>query len=160
MDITNSLDNSWMMDCLINIVQGRERLKRDGTRAETRFGLSEKWTSPFKLAGESVQSTTGSRGVWISGQTMDRPCSKVQCKSNGYPLQSPISPSLPLPCVTMCHHVTTASTTVLSSRIYPRFELFFVSHKGTKTNTHWFACPLSGNIYHVGCIRQTSKYLL
>jgi len=46
---------------------GRARLKRDGTRAETRFGLSTKRTSPFKSAGESVQSTTGSRGVRISG---------------------------------------------------------------------------------------------
>jgi hypothetical protein len=81
------------------------RLKRDGTRAETRFGLLEKWTSPFKSAGVSVQSTAGSRGVRISGQTMDRPCSEAQCKSNGYPLQSPISPSLPLPRVTVCHHV-------------------------------------------------------
>ena len=43
------------------------RSKRDGTRAETRFGLSTKRTSPFKLAGASVQSTTGSRGVRISG---------------------------------------------------------------------------------------------
>ena len=42
------------------------RSKRDGTRAETRFGLSAKRTSPFKLAGGSVQSTTGSRGVRIS----------------------------------------------------------------------------------------------
>ena len=47
------------------------RLKRDGTRAETRFGLSEKRTSPFKSAGESVQSTACSRGVRISGQTID-----------------------------------------------------------------------------------------
>ena len=46
---------------------GRARLKRDGTRAETRFGLSGKRTSPFKSAGESVQSTNGSRGVRISG---------------------------------------------------------------------------------------------
>ena len=50
---------------------GRARLKRDGTSAETRFGVSEKSTSPFKSAGESDQSTTGSRGVRISGQTMD-----------------------------------------------------------------------------------------
>ena len=42
-------------------------MKRYGTRAETRFGLSAKRTSPFKLAGASVQSTTGSRGVCISG---------------------------------------------------------------------------------------------
>jgi hypothetical protein len=43
------------------------RLKCDGTRAETRFRLSAKRTSPFKSAGASVQSTTGSRGVRISG---------------------------------------------------------------------------------------------
>jgi len=49
-------------------VLGRECLKRDGTRAETRFGLSAKRTSPFKLTGGgSVQSTTGGRGVRISG---------------------------------------------------------------------------------------------
>jgi len=42
-------------------------LKRDGTRAETRFRLSPKRTSPFKSVGASVQSTAGSRGVRISG---------------------------------------------------------------------------------------------
>ena len=42
-------------------------LKRDSTRAETRFGLSAKWMSLFKSAGKSVQLTTGSRGVRISG---------------------------------------------------------------------------------------------
>jgi hypothetical protein len=28
-------------------------------------------------------------------------------KSSGYPLHSPVSPSLPLPCVTVCHHIST-----------------------------------------------------
>jgi hypothetical protein len=28
-------------------------------------------------------------------------------KSIGYPLHSPVSPSLPLPCVTVCHHIST-----------------------------------------------------
>jgi hypothetical protein len=46
---------------------GRGQLKCDGTRAETRFHLLAKRTSPFKSAGASVQSTTGSRGVRISG---------------------------------------------------------------------------------------------
>jgi len=41
----------------------RLRLKCDGTRAETRFRLSAKRTSPFKSAGALVQSTTGSRVV-------------------------------------------------------------------------------------------------
>jgi len=31
-------------------------LKCDGTRAETRFHLSVKWMSPFKLAGGGVMS--------------------------------------------------------------------------------------------------------
>jgi len=43
------------------------RLKCDGTRTETRFRLSAKRMTPFKSAGASVQSTTGSRGVHISG---------------------------------------------------------------------------------------------
>jgi len=46
---------------------GRGQLKCDGTRAETRFRLSRKRTSPCKAARASVQSTAGSRGVRISG---------------------------------------------------------------------------------------------
>jgi hypothetical protein len=42
-------------------------LRCDGTRAETRFRLSTKRTIPFKSTGASVQSTTGSRRVRISG---------------------------------------------------------------------------------------------
>ena len=41
------------------------RSKRDGTRAETRFGLSAKWTSPFKLAGVSVQSRSADQWTAI-----------------------------------------------------------------------------------------------
>ena len=37
---------------------GRLRLKCDGTRAETRFRLSAKRTSPFKSAGALLQSTS------------------------------------------------------------------------------------------------------
>jgi hypothetical protein len=47
--------------------RGRGQLKCDSTRAETRFRLSAKRTSPFKSARASVQSPTGSRGVPISG---------------------------------------------------------------------------------------------
>ena len=88
--------------------RGIARSKRDGTRAETRFGLSAKRTSPFKSAGVSVQSTTGSRGVRISGRRLYRPCSDVQCKTTGYPLHLHLSPSLPLLCVTVCHQVLNA----------------------------------------------------
>ena len=46
---------------------GRGQLKCDGTRPETRFRLSAKRMSPFQSTRASVQSTTGSRGVRISG---------------------------------------------------------------------------------------------
>jgi len=86
----------------------RLRLKSDGTRAETRFRLSAQRTSPFKSArGASVQSTTGSRGVSISGSNAGYTTFQSSAKSTGYPLHSPVSPSLPLPCVTVCHHVST-----------------------------------------------------
>jgi len=87
--------------------QGTGQLKCDGTRAETRFRLSAKWTSPFKLAETSVQSTTGSRGVRISGNNAGCTMFLGSVKGTGYPLHLPVSPSLPLPCVTMCHHIST-----------------------------------------------------
>jgi len=83
------------------------QLKCDGTRAETRFRLSAKRTSPFKSAGASVQSTAGSRGVRISGSNGGCTMFRGSVKGTGYPLHSPVSPSLPLPCVTVCQHIST-----------------------------------------------------
>ena len=115
----------------------RLRLKCDGTRAETRFRLSAKRTSPFnplnaelnpichslallgaryihhvsrirvKSAGASVKSTTGSRGVRISCSNAGYTVFRGSMKGTGYTLHSPVSPSLPLPCVTVCHHIST-----------------------------------------------------
>jgi hypothetical protein len=85
---------------------GRRQLKCDGTLAETRFRLSAKRTSPFKSAKASVQSTTDSRGVRISGSNAGYTMFRGSVKSTGYPLHSPF-PSLPLPCVTVCHHIST-----------------------------------------------------
>jgi Fe2+ transport system protein FeoA len=87
--------------------RGRGQLKCDGTRAETRFHLSAKRTSHFKSAGASVQSTTGSRGVRIGGGKAGYTMFRGSVKSTGYPLHSPVSPSLPFPCVTVCHHIST-----------------------------------------------------
>jgi hypothetical protein len=85
----------------------RLRLKCDGTRADTRFRLSAKRTSPFKSAGVSVQSTTGNRGVRIRGSNAGYSMFRGSVTGTGYPLHSPVSPSLPLPCVTVCHHFST-----------------------------------------------------
>jgi hypothetical protein len=63
--------------------------------------------SPFKSAGASVQSTTGSRDVRISGSNAGYTMFRSSVKGTAYPLHSPVSPSLPLPCVTVCHHVST-----------------------------------------------------
>jgi hypothetical protein len=91
-----------------SVNEGRRlRLKCDGTRAETRFRLSAKRTSPFKSSGASVQSTAGSRGVRISGSNAGYTMFRDSVKSTGYPLHSPVSPSLTLPCVTVCHYIST-----------------------------------------------------
>jgi len=71
--------------------------QQSGTSAETKFRISVKWTSPFKSEGASVQSTTGSRGVRISGSNAGYAMFRSSLKSTGYPLHSPVSASLPLP---------------------------------------------------------------
>jgi len=72
--------------------------------------------------GASVQSTTGSRGVRINGSNDGYTMFRGSVKGTGYPLHSPVSPSLPLPCVTVCHHISTGL-------YHPRiFLLIFCMH--------------------------------
>jgi len=97
------------------------QLKCECTRAETRSRPSAKLTSPLKSAGVSVHSTTGSRGVRISGSNAGYTMFRGSVKGSGYQLHSPVSPTLPLPCVTVCHHISTG--------VY-QLELF-----GTKAGT-------------------------
>jgi hypothetical protein len=78
----------------------------DDTLAETKFRLWAKRTSPFISARVSVQSTTGSRGVRISGSNAGYTMFWGSMKSTGYPLHSPVSPSLPSrasPCAITFH---------------------------------------------------------
>ena len=82
-------------------VSARVRSECDGTRIETRFHLLAKRTSPFKSAGASVQSTTGSRGVRMSGSNAGYTMFCGSVKDTGYPLHSPVSvhfPSRASPC--------------------------------------------------------------
>ena len=39
-------------------------------------------------------------------------------KCTGYPLHSPVSPSFPLPCVTVCHHISTGVYYITSVSIF------------------------------------------
>ena len=91
---------------------GKERCSRlhsicDGTRAETIFPFSAKRTSPFKSAGASVQSTTGSRGVRIRGSTAGYTMFRGSVKSTGYLFHSPVSLSLALLFFNVCQHIST-----------------------------------------------------
>ena len=108
---------------------GRGQLKCDGTRAETRFRLPAKRTSPFKSAGASVQSTIGGRGVRISGSNAGYTMFRGSVKGTGYPLHSPVSPSVPLPCFTVCYHISTGVYHRVSVGIHDmscnRFRLYF-----------------------------------
>ena len=103
----------------------RLRLKCDGASAETRFRLSAKRTSPFKSAGASVQSITGSRGVRISVSNAAYTMFRGSVKGTGYPLHSPVSPSLPLACVTVCHHISTGMYHLLP-RIHCRMPVVHI----------------------------------
>jgi len=114
--------------CITNIRNGgcklqiticsRTRLKRDCTRAETRFGLSAIRTSPFTLTrGGGGQfllddlcrllAAEVSESAVVMVVMLDTRCSEVECKTTGYPLHSHVPPSLPQPCVTVCHQVST-----------------------------------------------------
>jgi len=96
-------------------------LKCDGTHAETRFRLSAKRTSPFKSAWASVQSTTGSRGVRISGSNAGYTMFWGSVKGPGYPPNSPLSPSLRPP---------------LRHRVPSHFNWILPGVSG-HLNTHW-----------------------
>jgi len=73
------------------------------------FVFQPKGTSPFKSAGASVQSTTGSRGVGISGSNAGYTMFRGSVKNTGSThLHSQVSPSIPLPYVTVCHHISAA----------------------------------------------------
>jgi len=62
----------------------------------------------------SVQSTTSSRGVCISGNNVRYTMFRGSVKGTGYPLHSPVSLSLPFPCVTVRRHISTGLYIVCS----------------------------------------------
>jgi len=119
----NKIHKLWALS-MCGSAGSRDQLKCDDTREETRFLLSAKRMSPFKSAGTSVQSTTGSRGVRIGGINAAYTIFWGSVKGTGCPLYSPVSPLLPLPCVNVCHHISTGA--------YPLIR-YRVSHGGTCT---------------------------
>jgi hypothetical protein len=97
----------WVVGEKLNITPIRLHLICDGTCSETSFGLLAQRTSPFNSVGASVQSITGNWVLRISGSNAGYTMFQGSMKGTGYPLHSPVSPLFPLPCVTVCHHVST-----------------------------------------------------
>jgi hypothetical protein len=58
-------------------LKGRLHFKRDGTRAESRFHLSAKRTSPFKSAGRQVSRLLSAEVCASAVVMLDTPCSEV-----------------------------------------------------------------------------------
>jgi len=87
-------------------------------RRNGRVHLNGRWAS--------VQLTTGSQGVRNSGSNAGYTMFRGSVKSTGYPLHSPVSPSVPLPCVTVCHHIST--------RLYD--ALYWPIHKDSPLSEH------------------------
>ena len=127
---------TWLVTSSRSLHGSRSQLKCDGTRAESRFRLSAKRTSPFKFAGGRQFSwllaaevcasvvvmldTQRSEVVWrvlatnairqfplhfpsraspsaIIGSNARYTMFRGSVKGTGYPLHSPVSPSLPPP---------------------------------------------------------------
>jgi hypothetical protein len=62
---------------LVSKPSGRMRLKCDGTRAETRFRLSAKRTSPFKSVRASLQAAEVCASAVVMVVMLDTQCSEV-----------------------------------------------------------------------------------
>jgi len=110
--------NTLMLDCVWNVMAHVQ--KYDGTCAEMWWHTcrnvmahTQKPDFVFRRNGQvhlnrqGCQSTTGSWGVRIKGSNAGYTMFWGSVKSTVYPLHSPVSPSLPLPCVTVCHHFST-----------------------------------------------------
>jgi len=76
----------------------------------------------FKSAGASVRLTAGSQGVRISCSNAGYTMFQGSVKGTGYPLHSPVSPSLPLPASPCAITFQLESTT--DSRYFANFEVF------------------------------------
>ena len=96
--------NALMLDCIWNVMPHTQKpdfiFWRNGQ---------------VHLNQQGCHLTTGSRCVCISGSNAGYAMFRGSVKNTGYPLHSPVSPSLPLPCVTVCHHISTGLYSVVIS---------------------------------------------
>jgi hypothetical protein len=85
----------------------RLRLKRDGTRPEPDFVFRRNGRVHLNRRGSQFSRLLAAEMCASAVVMLDTPRSEVVLPT-GYPLHSPVSPSLPHPCVTVCHQVSNA----------------------------------------------------
>ena len=59
------------------------------------------------MLNSRITMLLGSLYVFIVGSNAAYTMFRGSVKNTGYPLYSPVSPSFPHPCVTVCHHIST-----------------------------------------------------
>jgi len=124
------------------------------------FVFRAKRTSPFKSAGVSVQSTTGSRGVRMSGSNVGYTMFRGSVKGTGYPLHSLVFPSLPLPCVTVCRHIPTGVHRTSWTHKYSLLCSQAAFHR-TQTQTTYIGLHVHSKILQTNItITQSSTHML
>jgi len=101
---------------------------------------------------------------------LDTPCSEVEWKTIGYPLHSPVSPSLPLPCVTVCHHISAGVYTHRFSckntliyaqttyRTFPTCDISMGSLKLPAPGAGEFVDLILLYLWNAVCIYQTTRH--
>jgi len=124
------------------------------------FVFRRNWRVHLNRWGASVQSTTGSRVVHISGSNAGYTMFWGSVKGTGYSLHSPVSPFTSPPCVTVCHHIR------LESKQLQRFRRNLVSPPKYLRSTVYTAigichtgfadCLLARSGRH--CIKPTRQY--
>ena len=133
------------------LIGRRLRLKCDGTRAETRFRLSAKRTSPFKSAEASVQTTTGSWGVRISGSNAGYTMFRGSVKVTGqFPLHFPSCAS---PCAITFQLDSTKGSVQVRGFLCEYFVTCYVFTVSTSPN------PQAGWPPLVGCPQLLIRYI-
>jgi len=70
-------------------------------------------------------------------------------KGAGYPLHSSVSPSIPVPCVTVCHHISTGVYNDRRLRCCDQCSAFWIKKQCTRNteilrNTQSFVCRTTG----------------
>jgi hypothetical protein len=71
-------------------------------RRNGRVHLNRRWRQFSRLLAAKVCASS-----FIVGSNAGYTMFRGSVKGTGYPRQSPVSPSLPVPCVTVCHYIST-----------------------------------------------------